>query len=77
MDSKAKERGEYKNIELELLNNRLGLFHWALPFYIMAFILLALTWLGPGTKVSRVPDLWSHWDDGFCDDSADSRNLLS
>tara|TARA_B110000014_G_C20126556_1_gene600742 strand:- start:1269 stop:3383 length:2115 start_codon:yes stop_codon:yes gene_type:complete len=51
--SKAKERGEYKNIELELLNNRLGLFHWALPFYIMAFILLALTWLGPGAKISR------------------------
>ena len=51
--SKAKERGEYKNIELELLNNRLGLFHWALPFYIMAFILLALTWLGQGTKVSK------------------------
>ena len=52
--SKAKERGEYKNIELELLNNRLGLFHWALPFYIMAFILLAVTWLGPGTKVSGI-----------------------
>ncbi|NRB45719.1 MAG: cytochrome c biogenesis protein CcsA [Verrucomicrobiales bacterium] len=51
---KAKERGEYKNIELELLNNRLGLFHWALPFYIMAFILLAVTWLGPGSNVSRV-----------------------
>lgn len=50
---KAKERGEYKNIELELLNNRLGLFHWALPFYIMAFILLAVTWLGPGSKFSR------------------------
>ncbi|MBA71641.1 MAG: hypothetical protein CMO73_03105 [Verrucomicrobiales bacterium] len=51
--SKAKKRGEYKNIELELLNNRLGLFHWALPFYIMAFILLAVTWLGPGSRVSR------------------------
>ena len=51
---KAKERGEYKNIELELLNNRLGLFHWALPFYIMAFILLAVTWLGPDSKVSKV-----------------------
>ncbi|MEO1861369.1 MAG: cytochrome c biogenesis protein CcsA [Verrucomicrobiales bacterium] len=51
--AKAKERGEYKNIELELLNNRLGLFHWALPFYIMAFILLAVTWLGPGSKISR------------------------
>jgi ABC-type transport system involved in cytochrome c biogenesis permease subunit len=51
---KAKERGEYKNIELELLNNRLGLFHWALPFYIMEFILLAVTWLGPGSNVSRV-----------------------
>jgi ABC-type transport system involved in cytochrome c biogenesis permease subunit len=50
---KAKEREEYRNIELELLNNRLGLFHWALPFYIMAFILLALTWLGPGSKFSR------------------------
>jgi len=52
--SKAKERGEYKNIQLELLNNRLGLFHVALPLYIMAFILLAVTWLGPGSKVSRV-----------------------
>ena len=48
----ATDRGEYKNIELELLSNRLSLFHWAMPFYIMAFLLLAFSWLSPGSKVS-------------------------
>ena len=49
----AEERGEYKNINLELLNNKLSLFHWSLPFYIMAFLLLAISWLKPGSRVSN------------------------
>ena len=50
----AEERGEYKNINLELLNNKLSLFHWSLPFYIMAFLLLAISWLGHGSKISNL-----------------------
>ena len=50
----ATDRGEYKNIELELFSNEKNLFHWALPFYVMAFLLLAFSWLSPGSRFSKV-----------------------
>ena len=50
----ATDRGEYKNIELELFSNEKNLFHLALPFYVMAFLLLAFSWLSPGSRFSKV-----------------------
>lgn len=50
----ATDREEYKNIKLELFSNEKNLFHWALPFYVMAFLLLAFSWLSPGSRFSRV-----------------------
>ena len=50
----ATDREEYKNIKLELFSNEKNLFHWALPFYVMAFLLLAFSWLSPGSRISRV-----------------------
>jgi len=50
----ATDRGEYKNIELELFSNEKNLFHWALPFYVMAFLLLAFSWLSPGSRLSKI-----------------------
>ena len=50
----ATDRGEYKNIKLELFSNEKNLFHWALPFYVMAFLLLAFSWLSPGSRLSKI-----------------------
>lgn len=51
--SEAEARGEYRKVKLEMFNNRAGLFHWALGFYFLAFLLIAFTWLSPGSAFAR------------------------
>jgi ABC-type transport system involved in cytochrome c biogenesis permease subunit len=51
--SVAEARGEYGKVKLEMFNNRAGLFHWALGFYFLAFLLIAFTWLAPGSAFAR------------------------
>ena len=49
----AEARGEYSKVKLELLNNRAGFFHWALGFYFLAFLLIAFSWLAPGSAFAK------------------------
>ncbi|MHC4860504.1 MAG: hypothetical protein ACYTDY_10475, partial [Planctomycetota bacterium] len=49
-------RGEYGKIELEAAYYRLGLFHWSLGFFVLAFFAVAISWLRPSNAwLSRVP----------------------
>jgi ABC-type transport system involved in cytochrome c biogenesis permease subunit len=49
----ASVRGEYEHIPLEVKLNRWKLFTNALVFYLLAFLLLAGTWLAPKAKLLR------------------------
>ena len=49
----AKARGEYSKVPLELKYYDWGFLHRALPWFIIAFVLVALSWLAPGSQASR------------------------
>ncbi|MCP4849651.1 MAG: cytochrome c biogenesis protein CcsA [Verrucomicrobiaceae bacterium] len=55
--SEAEARSEYSKVKLEMFNNRAGLFHWALGFYFLAFLLIAFTWLAPASAFARFASL--------------------
>jgi len=45
--ARAKERGEYDTIPLELFYYRSGLLHWSLGLFVLAFLAVAVLWLRP------------------------------
>ena len=51
--AEAKARDEYKRVPMELKYYKWGFLHRALPWFTIAFVLVALTWLAPGSAASR------------------------
>lgn len=47
----ARSRGEYGKVPLEVTYYRLQLFHYALMLYILAFLMVSLLWMRPGSRL--------------------------
>ena len=47
IETSAKRRGEYSKIGMEVLLYKMALFHWAIFFFILAFLLTAVWWIKP------------------------------
>ncbi len=57
----AKERGEYRKIPLEVTFYNWDFFTNALVWFLVVFLLVAVSWFAPGGKFSRVVSSVAHW----------------
>ncbi|MEM6910716.1 MAG: cytochrome c biogenesis protein CcsA [Verrucomicrobiota bacterium] len=59
--TRAKERGEYADIPTEVTYNRVQFFGQAKVWFVLLFLVLALTWLAPASRFGRWASTGAAW----------------